>query len=233
YAAIGNHPCIVRSLGLRDMTLPSGNDREKFPPGARKGLILEQLSGNITKANKELKAQFAEGKIKHEEYWGVVHHTLISTLQGLDHLASRGFVHCDIKPDNVMYNAATGDVKLVDMGTVIREYTRPDDGTAQYQADEMLAARRTQGRAARPVESQEDLNAKVTAKADVFMLGAMLHEFGEGSDFNSNERDERLEGLQSAYVQFLNQVLDPDPARRLGAREALEHPFLKDRLLPE
>ena len=237
YARLGDHPNIARSLGMQEVNVPprSVDEGGEYLQGKRKGLVLERLSGNIRDANKELKTRLTQGKITQEEYWGTVQHTLAGMLQGLDHMASCGFIHADIKDDNVMYDAETGAVKLVDMGTAILEKTKPGAGAPAYWAPERIDASQKNA-------TPEQID-QMSGKVDVFALGGMLHQFGEGSDFNaSGKKDERLVkgkagpggfGFESEYVKFVNWVLDPDPAKRPSAREALNHPFLRDRLLSE
>jgi serine/threonine protein kinase len=240
YSEIGDHPNIVRCLGLQELNIPEGHP--EYPPGERECLVLEKLSGTVRDANKVLKDRYRQGKIKHEEYWGTVQHTLIGMLQGLDHLAGKGFVHCDIKDDNVMYDDQTGDIKLVDMGEVTKEKSKPEGGASSFQAPEILKAR-----------SGDEGPSQVSGKGDVFMLGAMLYQFGEEGDFDDKARQNQMKpieedgengpgqsgpgryqgGYTSEYVKFVNWALNPDPNKRPTARQALQHPFLQDRILPE
>lgn len=44
-------------------------------------------------------------------------------LNGLDHLKSIGIIHCDLKPENVMFTNSNRDtVKIVDFGSACTEY---------------------------------------------------------------------------------------------------------------
>jgi len=40
-------------------------------------------------------------------------------------------------------------------------------------------------------------------------------------------------GADTAYTKFINWLMNPDPTKRPSAKEALNHPFLKDRMLDD
>src|SRR5262249_55913186 len=104
YQKVGDHPNIVKCFGVQSVA-------------GKTGLVLEKVSGaNLQQTMNDLREDYQSGAVSHEQYWGAIQHSLRQTLEALKHLAAVGVVHHDIKPDNVMIDAATGDVKLIDFG---------------------------------------------------------------------------------------------------------------------
>jgi serine/threonine-protein kinase len=79
------------------------------------------------------------------------------TAQGLDHLHHVGFVHCDIKPNNLLVTA--GLIKVIDFGQACPIGTRKKriQGTAEYISPEQYHCE------------------PVTPRTDVFNLGATMY----------------------------------------------------------
>jgi eukaryotic-like serine/threonine-protein kinase len=85
---------------------------------------------------------------------------------------SRGVVHCDVKPDNIMVGDH-GQVYLMDWGVALTESTRETlAGTAAYMAPEQIL-----GRA-----------GEIDARSDVFGVGGVLYEIMTGSPPNDSQR---------------------------------------------
>ena len=84
--------------------------------------------------------------------------TFIAAAHGLRAMHQMGFVHCDIKPNNILRNAR-GDVKIIDFGQSCRIGTVKEriQGTPDYIAPEQVTRR------------------PVTVQTDVFNLGATLY----------------------------------------------------------
>jgi eukaryotic-like serine/threonine-protein kinase len=84
--------------------------------------------------------------------------TFILSAQGLKAMHSMGFVHCDIKPNNIL-RSANGDVKIIDFGQSCKIGTIKEriQGTPDYIAPEQVNRR------------------PVTVQTDVFNLGATLY----------------------------------------------------------
>ena len=266
YERLGDHPNIVKCLGMRDV-------------GGKRGLVMEAVRGKTTNDfTKQLKTQLAQGKITQTEFWSTVQYTLGKTLSALAHIHDCGLTHNDVKPQNIMVDETTGDVKVIDVGTA----NAIDDVTQGVDNPLFKAPERLRGAGSTP--ETDGLAAGAAAfgsvsddKRDVFHFGdregmqtgfmskveKIILEYGEltgdvadnaavrpetadqpnvrrynerGEDDAKGKnvvRDLSRTANQSAFAEFMNGVLHPDASKRLSPKEALEHPFLRDMLLPE
>jgi len=84
--------------------------------------------------------------------------TFIQSAQGLKAMHNMGYVHCDIKPNNILRNDA-GLVKVIDYGQSCKIGTVKEriQGTPDYIAPEQVSRR------------------PVTVQTDIFNLGATLY----------------------------------------------------------
>ena len=92
---------------------------------------------------------------------------IIQVAEALDYAYSQGVVHRDIKPANIMYNPATGQIKITDFGIArITDSNRTKTGiilgTPSYMSPEQLAGKPLDGR------------------TDLFSLGVMLYQLLTG-----------------------------------------------------
>jgi len=147
---------------------------------------------------------------------------LVAVSQALAFAHSRGIIHRDVKPENVMLGPF-GEVYVLDWGLAVS--VDPDAkksiphvrdinviaGTPPYMAPEMVAA----------------TSANIGRASDVFLLGATLHEVITGQRRNQGETV--VEMLRSArgvkpfayasqvpreLAEIANKATDRDPARR-------------------
>ncbi|MGK3992786.1 serine/threonine-protein kinase [Sorangium sp. So ce1024] len=93
----------------------------------------------------------------------------LATLAALEAVHARGYVHCDLKPENLFVDGA-GRATIIDFGiarVVGRRGDAPDDdlklGTAEYMAPEQSAGR-----------------ADLDARADIYAMGVILYELFAG-----------------------------------------------------
>jgi serine/threonine-protein kinase len=85
--------------------------------------------------------------------------TFIQTAQALAALHHMGYVHCDLKPNNILRDSASGKVKVIDLGQAAKIGTVKTriQGTPDFMAPEQVKCE------------------PVTAKTDVFNFGATLY----------------------------------------------------------
>lgn len=115
-------------------------------------LVMELASGE------RLSNRLAKGASPREEVLEIG----LQLADALDHIHASGLVHRDVKPDNILFDSASGRVRLVDFGFAValdgegHELERA--GTKKYMAPEQLRGER------------------VDARADLYALGCVLFE---------------------------------------------------------
>ncbi len=150
-----DHHCVAKLFEVGSQ--PYDGDQYEF-------IIEEYIDGGTLQSRLE-----SEGRLEDEEL-----HRLGSTLiDALTHLAGLDLVHRDIKPDNIMYRAETGEPVLVDFG-LVRDLAAPSltpshlprgPGTPYFAAPEQL-------------NNEKHL---IDWRTDQFSLGVVLYFAGFGS----------------------------------------------------
>ncbi|CAN4082916.1 unnamed protein product [Withania somnifera] len=151
-------------------------------------------------------------------------------LKGLHYIHKCGYVHCDIKPQNILLGE-NGQVKIADFGLAKRVKSIKDEklrcelrGTPLYMSPEMVTA----GEQGTP--------------ADIWALGCVTAEMAAGvpvwghSDLTKllmkigvgDELPELPMKLSEAAKDFLKKCFIKDPRRRWTAEMLLNHPFVVD-----
>ena len=115
YAKAGEHPNVARCYGMQEVE-------------GQRGLVLEgikgkDMAGTLSKLESlrtadaaTLKSIGLDKQLSQESFVGTLQYMMTQTLSGLAHLEEHGVIHNDIRPDNIMCDETTGEVKIVDFG---------------------------------------------------------------------------------------------------------------------
>ena len=140
--------------------------------------------------------------------------------RALGHVHAKGWVHRDVKPDNLLVNDA-GEARLIDFAIAVRAAT----GLAR------LFPRRVKAAGTRSYMSPEQIRGlPLDGRADIYSLGVLLYEVLTGRlPFTANSGQELLRKHLSAEVPTIpaDAGVDPDCedlVRRLMAKKPEDRP---------
>jgi serine/threonine protein kinase len=153
---------------------------------------------------------------------GVVIHIMRQILRGLEVLHTQGFVHCDIKPSNVMVDRL-GNAKIIDYGRAVQVEEKVSMllGTPYYMAPEIHRREVTR--------VQSDLYSVGILGLEMLMGERLIDSNEETHLLNFKlELPNRLQDLlprhvreSETLVRMLRGFVDPDPKNRYAnARDA-------------
>jgi eukaryotic-like serine/threonine-protein kinase len=209
------HPNIVP---VHDVTL----DAEGQPV-----IVLKRIEGVEWTALMHDAAQVAErfGGIDLLE-WNL--QILMQVCNAVHFAHSRGFVHRDLKPDNVMIGAF-GEVYVLDWGIAVR---LEDDGSGRF----ALASQATEMAGTPCYMAPEMLGGReptLSPRTDVYLLGAVLYEILAGDPPHVGDSPAELvrsilaspaplpEGAPEELARICRRAMAADPADRFGSAEDL------------
>jgi serine/threonine protein kinase/HEAT repeat protein len=186
-------------------------------PSGRVFFVMEYLEGE------PLSARIHRGSLTWSEAFPILDHTL----RALKAAHDKGFVHRDLKPDNLWLQQVDGRVqvklldfgiaKLIDAGPAVGNVTRTGSvtGTAHYMSPEQING-------ARDVDQRTDVYAMGVITYEMFagvtpFVGDTLHAILAGHLFQDPPRLDDLPGELDVPVQIaevVDQMLVKDPAGR-------------------
>ncbi|KAI8339412.1 kinase-like domain-containing protein [Chlamydoabsidia padenii] len=164
----------------------------------------------------------------HHLTFGQLAHIITSIAAGLEEIHRHGYIHRDIKCDNIFLNDQANQVVIGDFGVVsitpAADSSVEEAGVVLFWAPELV-----QGK-------------MVDKKVDIWALGIVILEIINGGrapyedeKLDEEEIKQRIimngkpaypEGLPPLLLELLDLCLDPDPLTRASASTILKHPFL-------
>lgn len=140
---------------------------------------------------------------------------------GLSHLHSSGWVHLDVKPDNMIYHQPTGQVKLVDF-----------EFTSKFSKCKWIKHRKSTGTL---LYSSPELRRGwiYGPEVDAWSLGVSIYAMVTGRfPFNESELEERTESLRLPQNlspecrHLLAALLNSKASRRMRPAQLNSHPWI-------
>jgi len=151
-------------------------------------------------------------------------------LLALNYLHSHGFVHRDVKLENFVYDAQDSDhLKLIDFG-----FSKKWDASRSKMSQALGSA---------AYVAPEVMNRNYTSQCDMWSLGVVgFILIGGYMPFSGKEvaakrgmytmKPEKWDGISAEGRDFIRSMLEVNPAQRLTAQQALEHPWILGKALP-
>ena len=155
-------------------------------------------------------------------------------LQGLAHLHSRNILYRDVKPSNVLWNAETRHVTIIDFD--VATYYNPAAGhrsivgTSGYMAPEMLAIER---------DGSGTYGQQVDVYSAGVVLGQLVYRIYEDEVADESRCETKGAAMVERVLKFAEEnggrigaehhlmlrMLTDDPAVRITVQDALQHPY--------
>ncbi|GAB5591880.1 hypothetical protein Unana1_06780 [Umbelopsis nana] len=161
---------------------------------------------------------------------GQLVYILRSLVSGLHEIHRHGYIHRDIKCDNIFLTQETNEIVIGDFGVVS---IQPTADSAAEEAGVVLfwAPESVQGRI---IDSKVDIWALGIVIMEILNGGKAPYEDEECSEDQIKEiilqvgRPHYPPSLPPMLMDFMDRCLEVDPRRRASTEELLKHPFLTE-----
>lgn len=161
----------------------------------------------------------------------------MSIVKGIQHIHAKGFVHCDIKLQNILL-FDNGDIKIADFGLAKRTGEKEEQSRGEKQCE---------WRGTPLFMSPESVKDNVyDSPADIWSLGCAVVEMVTGKPAWNSPKGSESDNIYSLLLRigvgeelpeipdelsedgkdFLSKCLVKDPAKRWTAEMLLKHPFI-------
>jgi len=165
-----------RASGHENIAEPYGVAVHPLNGECQPVLMMELVDGiNCHQLRLGMRAALKNGYISYSEFCGMEAAVRRDELRAIAHWTRQGMVHCDLKPQNVMVERATGNAKVVDFG-LAQNVDTAWVGPYGYKAPEQFGS----GTELDAVE--EPKRPRIGAETDPFAAGASTLAAFEGDD---------------------------------------------------
>jgi len=147
-------------------------------------------------------------------------------LQAVKHCHEKGIIHMDIKPSNILYNADSGDLQLIDFGCSIWSGQPIVElgGTRIYAAPEVLWGYDESVGTASDIWSAGVVFAEWLTGKQIFKAQTNIEVISQIRNFDCQQYFKDFT-LPSKALALLRLMLKDNPDHRITAEEALKHPY--------
>ena len=205
YETAGRHPNLATVHGLAVVQHGVG----KMP-----ALIMDEVVGDPgEKTMRKLGDAWKKGAITSAEYWGAMQFMGKRMLEVIKHLQEAGLAHNDIKPQNFVVDAKTGEPVLIDLGLHNVVGTRAPGGTEGFSSPGIMG------------------KGSSTTTSDVYSVGRTLDVGLGGRDGTLDTdvaralaammsgRDGKLDPTEAASLEFFSDsLIDDEAAKKVLAK---------------
>jgi serine/threonine-protein kinase len=198
-------------------------------------LVMKRIEGSswesVLAGHKPLASAFTGGRDRLEDHLQI----LIQVCNAVQLAHSKGIIHCDLKPENIMLGEF-GEVYLLDWGIAV---SLIDDGTGRLPlAKKVDVTRGTPAYIAPELASGE--GARIDRWTDVYLLGAIAHQIatGEPRHQGGSVMATLVQAYRSAPIDYddsvpeelaaiCNRATQLDPAKRYETVEEFRHAIVE------
>lgn len=112
YERIGQSHHLPQSFGIKHFDIQDGPN-----PGIQPALCIEYINGyTLDKVMAKVNTLYDQKKLSDRDYSNIIRYLNKGMLEGVHDITSKGYIHGDIKSQNVMLSCDDKNIKLLDLG---------------------------------------------------------------------------------------------------------------------